>query len=645
MNRCVGLLLVILSSLEWRVQAEVVLDGTLGPARNLEGPDFKITADLGRLEGGNLFHSFSQFNFIKDESVTFQGPDSVQNIISRITGGEKSVIDGKLRSEIPHANLYLLNPEGFVFGPNATLGVAGSLHISTASALQFEDGGQFTSRVSEPAVLVSAPPVAFGFLDAKPAAIEIKETHLVVPDGKTLSLSAGQVRIDDGELRAVSGRINLIGVERTNELKITSPNPTLGAHTQLGKVTLKNNSSIDVGKQGAGEVFIRGGQFVLENSEIVGHAFNEQDGGTIAIEAEDLRLTASKIDTRTFGSAHGGKIVMKVTGTIELENGEVFTTSRESEAKSGNAGDITLIARNLKLTNSSINTETTGNGHGGAITIDMSMDINLISLGDEVETAIQARSARQEEGGGDAGRITINTRNLTLNGPRSRIDNSTLGTGHGGSITLDAADSLRIVDGALISADSKGIGNAGSITINTNSLAMDKGGISTAANQADGGNIVINVHNQLNMQNSQISATVSGGAGDGGNLIIGSPQVFRLKNSAVSANANDGNGGAILIISGSPVKSDNSKITASSEHGVDGNVKVDVFSVNLIALPKIFLDASFLIKKSCAGRSTEDKVSTLILVGKKGLPNAPDDLQIYIPYRCSRTTKKPAKYL
>ncbi|MFO7664372.1 MAG: hypothetical protein R6X18_17510, partial [Chloroflexota bacterium] len=35
--------------------AQVTLDGTLGPAGPLAGPDYAITADLGRQVGGNLF--------------------------------------------------------------------------------------------------------------------------------------------------------------------------------------------------------------------------------------------------------------------------------------------------------------------------------------------------------------------------------------------------------------------------------------------------------------------------------------------------------------------------------------------------------------------------------------------------------------
>src|SRR5688572_15087449 len=74
--------------------AQVVLDGTLGPAGPLTGPTILIPPEVGQLRGGNLFHSFSQLNVAADEVVGFTGPNSVVNILARVTGGTPSTIDG-----------------------------------------------------------------------------------------------------------------------------------------------------------------------------------------------------------------------------------------------------------------------------------------------------------------------------------------------------------------------------------------------------------------------------------------------------------------------------------------------------------------------------------------------------------------------
>ena len=93
------------------------------------------------MRGNNLFHSFGQFNVQTGESATFTGSSTVENVIGRVTGGQQSLIDGQLRSEMPQANLYLLNPSGVLFGPNATLDVPGSFHVSTADYLKLGDNG------------------------------------------------------------------------------------------------------------------------------------------------------------------------------------------------------------------------------------------------------------------------------------------------------------------------------------------------------------------------------------------------------------------------------------------------------------------------------------------------------------------------
>ena len=151
--------------------AQIVLDGTLGRAGALSGPAYQITADLGRQVGPNLFHSFGQFNLVQGESATFSGPNSVQNILARVTGSSPSSIDGLLQSTIPGANLFFINPFGVMFGPHAQVSVSGSFTVSTASYLKLADGGRFDGVNPANDVLTSAPVAEFGFLDANPGSI------------------------------------------------------------------------------------------------------------------------------------------------------------------------------------------------------------------------------------------------------------------------------------------------------------------------------------------------------------------------------------------------------------------------------------------------------------------------------------------
>src|SRR5215813_10927970 len=118
-------------------------------ASNFAGAAYAIPDSVGQIRGPNLFHSFGQFNLSRGESATFTGPNTIANIIGRVTGGSPSSIDGTIRSQIPGANLYLLNPSGVLFGPNASLDVQGSFHVSTADYLKMADGAQFHAALDK----------------------------------------------------------------------------------------------------------------------------------------------------------------------------------------------------------------------------------------------------------------------------------------------------------------------------------------------------------------------------------------------------------------------------------------------------------------------------------------------------------------
>src|SRR5207249_6769061 len=105
------------------------------------------------------------FDLTSTQSATFTGPANVQNILSRVTSGSPSSIDGAVNSQILGANLFFLNPYGVMFGPNAHISVSGSFAVSTANYLKLADGGKFNTSLGGGDVLTSAPVSAFGFLN------------------------------------------------------------------------------------------------------------------------------------------------------------------------------------------------------------------------------------------------------------------------------------------------------------------------------------------------------------------------------------------------------------------------------------------------------------------------------------------------
>ena len=191
----------------------------------LAGPNFDIGAALGTQADANLFHSFTHFNINTGESATFSGPASIDNVISRVTGGSLSNIDGLLSSTIPGADVFLINPLGILFGPNASLDVDGSFHASTANQIRFPDGGVFDATNPGATVLSVAEPSAFGFLDNNPGSITVDRADLAVPVGATLSLVGGDISISglqDGRatITAASGRVDLVSVASPGEVPL-----------------------------------------------------------------------------------------------------------------------------------------------------------------------------------------------------------------------------------------------------------------------------------------------------------------------------------------------------------------------------------------------------------------------------------------
>ncbi len=213
-------------------QGLVVRDGSLGerPAGVVppgldplgQPADYLIAPELGEQRGRNLFHSFERFDVGTGETATFTGPDDVSNVIGRVTSGDPSDIDGTLRSTIDGADLYLLNPAGIVFGPNAELDVRGAFHASTAESLEFSTGETFEAKPGGALpILVTAEPSAFGFLGE--ATIELRGSFLsssgrpgVVPPG--ILLAGGNVELRDGARIATY----TFGQEKGGDISITA---------------------------------------------------------------------------------------------------------------------------------------------------------------------------------------------------------------------------------------------------------------------------------------------------------------------------------------------------------------------------------------------------------------------------------------
>jgi filamentous hemagglutinin family protein len=205
------------------VPAEIITDGTVGSAQSLSGPNYVIGHDLGTQSGANLYHSFDKFNVYTGESAAFTGPLDINNVFGRVTGGA-SFIDGQISSNMPNADIYLINPLGIMFGENASLDVPGSFYASTADQIILEDGTTFSATHPEnvPPILSSAPFSDFGFLDDEtpPAAISVKGSQFEILPGKTLGLVGGSIAIENADFWG--GRELVIDSRNATQITVTN---------------------------------------------------------------------------------------------------------------------------------------------------------------------------------------------------------------------------------------------------------------------------------------------------------------------------------------------------------------------------------------------------------------------------------------
>ncbi|MGQ4650188.1 two-partner secretion domain-containing protein [Lyngbya aestuarii] len=550
--------------------AQIIPDDTLETESSLITPNVEINGlpsdqiEGGAIRGANLFHSFEQFNIEAGRGAYFANPTGIENILSRVTGDNLSDIQGTL-GVLGNANLFLINPNGILFGANASLDVNGSFLATTATAIGWGELGLFSA--SEPATsnLLTINPSVF-FFNARTAETIVNQSQaesfsgetnsvgfpvgLQVPNGQTLALIGGDVVLEAGNLTAAEGRIELGSVAGVGEVGLTRTENdwvfSYDAIHNLGNIGLEGGSTVDVSGEGGGSLQIQGARLeVKQGSIILADNFGVEAGKELLLKTtESVTFSESSlIVVGSLNSGTGGDLTIE-TGKLIVQDGAQIFTPTFGE---GNAGNLTVRASTVELagtgadgfsSNLSTTSEPGATGTSGNLTIETAQ----LVVRDGAQVAVIT------SGEGNAGNLTVLASNVELAGtdqagfPSGLFATAQGLTGAGGNLLVEA-EQLIVRDGAQVSVITFGGGDAGDLTVRASEIRL----IGTAPSQLSntglipssllagtepgstgtGGNLTIETSRLIIQDGAQAQASTLG-EGDAGNLIVTASELIEL---------------------------------------------------------------------------------------------------------------------
>ena len=351
------------------------LPGTTAGALNAVNGTYAITQQRGFSNGSNLFHSFDVFNLDQGETAVFSGNADISNIISRVTGGLPTTINGTVSSTIQGANFWFVNPAGLTVGPTGVIDVSGAIALGAADFINFKDG-QFLASVTpgEDVTLLVANPASFGFLgDTNSGTLTIQSAQVLAqaaspnrplvpefPYSMVLSGGGGVLLDTTGDINLINTAIDTSPVHSGDIVLRAAGNVTLAGtdlHTDSG-----NTVSFGIG----GISITGGGQVTLTDSLISGAGLAGVQ--PIEVQGSGVRLDNSVISVFSSGtSAERATIQISALGKAGDRPGAGTVTLVNSNLSTTNAGtvltenpdfpaEIAVVGENVRLEESVIST-------------------------------------------------------------------------------------------------------------------------------------------------------------------------------------------------------------------------------------------------------------------------------------------------
>ena len=603
--------------------AQIVPDSTLNNP-TVVIPDANIRRiEAGTRRGNNLFHSFEQFSLPTGTEAFFNNTLEIQNIFSRVTGLSISNIDGIIRAN-GNANLFLINPNGIIFGPNARLEIGGSFLSSTANTIEFADGSQFSaSNPNSPLLTVNVP---IGLqMGQQPRAIVNQSlavnnnntiVGLEVQQNQTLGLVGGNILLNGGYLTATQGRIELAsgGTQSFIPLTFTPTGYELGTVNgeTLGNIRLSQAAFVNASGNRGGDIQVQGGRLsVVEGSEMRTNTTGSEPGGTLTVttsefvevrgnSAEGQFLSSLQVAVEPEATGNGGNLTIQTPRLIVSNGGQILTTTFGE----GNGGNLTVLTKTIEINGVSSTGQTSSGlfatvsenatGNGGNLTL-QTQQLRTLGGGQIAVTTF---------GAGNSGNLTVQATEIELTGSSPRLNLPPIvsglfagtdldSSGNGGNLTIET-ERLIIREGAEAQASTLSRGDAGNLTVRASSVELTGRtpdgqfpsallavsglvGVSTEAT-GSGGNLSLETGELMINDGAEITVSADG-SGDAGNLTVVADQVRLDRQAQIRAETATGSGGNIILRSPDIRLRGNSGIssTAGTQQGPGegGNITID----------------------------------------------------------------------
>ena len=568
--------------------AQIVPDSTLPVNSQVTHSCTNCIIDGGTIRGVNLFHSFREFSVPTGGKAFFNNPAAIQNILTRVTGSNFSSIDGLIRAN-GIANLFLINPNGIIFGSNAQLNIGGSFVASTASSFKFSDGSEFSaSHPQAPPLLSINVPLGLQRGSIPSGSAIANRGNLTT--GKDLTLEANHLDLQ-GQL--IAGRDITLKAQGTVQIRDSVTTPFIASAGR--DLTIQGNQGVDIFTLNHSQSQFQSlGKLSLVSDRTISGDAHFFSGGKFQIRSQSGQpaiftslydpIISSAGDVDIAGSYTGASLLIESLGSVRIQGKINIAAPDPVSTFMGSDGILSthpgLIIRsgqtNLTYGGSNQNNPPTYTGvtvpsgitlMGNVLVQPFNKVAGVVSLiagtGDINVASIDVSN----QSGGDGGAIALSTNNgnLTNNGFLYSASGSTTGnSGNGGMIALSTNNGNLTNNGFLYSASGSTTGNSGNggvIALSatngnlTNNGTLYSASTSTTGNSGNGGAIALSTNNGTITNNGvfySLSSSNGGNSSNGGAIALSTNNGKLTNNGTLysasgSTTGNSGNGGAIAL--------------------------------------------------------------------------------------------------